>query len=228
MRRAYHILKFPTKTATTSLCLITAAGAATLASQTLNPTSLPFTDDFRPNSAAAFSEVIGAGLSGIIGSTVIDYKISLHGLSEDSDDYRRVLSEVHLRSAKIILQLCDANKGFYTKAGQFVAALPQVPKEYSSTLSSLQDQAVPCQFKDIKKVLTSNLGPDLSKIFLSFDELPIAAASIAQVHHAVLKDHQEVAVKVQYPGLEHQLKVDIAAMSLLSKFVAWVSTKFLI
>ncbi|GMN71454.1 hypothetical protein TIFTF001_053403 [Ficus carica] len=46
----------------------------------------------------------------------------------------------HLRSAERILKLCEANKGFYVKAGQFVAALRQVPKAYSSILSSLQDQ----------------------------------------------------------------------------------------
>ncbi|KAI8536599.1 hypothetical protein RHMOL_Rhmol10G0270300 [Rhododendron molle] len=212
MRR---IFKLPATAAKTSLYILTAAGAGALASQTISPTPVP--------------EEIRAGISGIvrssravwtIASTVVDYKYSLHGLSEDSDDYRRVLSEVHLCSAKRILQLCEANKGFYVKAGQFVAALRQVPKEYSSTLSSLQDQAVPCHFKAIEEVLTSSLGPDLSEIFLSFDEHPVAAASIAQVHRAVLKDHQEVAVKVQYPGLEHQFKIDIAAMSFLSKFVA--------
>ncbi|XP_058185431.1 uncharacterized protein LOC131302689 isoform X2 [Rhododendron vialii] len=209
------IFKLPATAAKTSLYLLTAAGAGALAAQTIYPTPVP--------------EEIRAGISGIvrssravwtIASTVVDYKYSLHGLSEDSDDYRRVLSEVHLCSAKRILKLCEANKGFYVKAGQFVAALRQVPKEYSSTLSSLQDQAVPCHFKAIKEVLTSSLGPDLSEIFLSFDEHPVAAASIAQVHRAVLKDHQEVAVKVQYPGLEHQFKIDIAAMSFLSKFVA--------
>ncbi|XP_057492628.1 LOW QUALITY PROTEIN: uncharacterized protein LOC130778158 [Actinidia eriantha] len=229
MRTTHRIFKFHAKAATTSLFLVTAAGAATLSSQKLNPKSTSFSDDSLLTSAA-FSDVIRAGLSGVvrssraiwtIASTVVDYKYSLHGLSEDSEDYRRLLSEVHLRSAKRILQLCEANRGFYVKAGQFVASLRQVPKEYSSTLSSLQDQAVPCPFKSIKDALTSNLGPDLSEIFLSFDEHPIAAASIAQVHRAVLKDHQEVAVKVQYPGLEHQLKVDIAAMSFLSKFVEW-------
>lgn len=114
----------------------------------------------------------------------------------DSEDYRGKLSEVHLRSANRMLKLCETNKGFYVKAGQFVAALRQVPKEYSSTLSSLQDQAIPCHFKAIKEVLVSNLGQDLSKIYLSFDEQPIAAASIAQVHRAILKDGQEVAIKV--------------------------------
>lgn len=109
------------------------------------------------------------------------------------------------------------------KAGQFVASLKQVPQEYSLVLSSLQDQAVPCSFKDIKQVLQSNLGRDLKNIFLSFDEQPVAAASIAQVHHAILKDHQEVAVKVQYPGLESQMKIDITTMSFLSKSVAWIS-----
>lgn len=71
-------------------------------------------------------------------------------------------------------------------------------------------------------MLISSLEKDVSESFLSFDEQPIAAASIAQVHRAQMKDGQEVAVKVQYPGLEHQMKVDITAMSFLSKSVAWV------
>ncbi|GAB2224831.1 hypothetical protein Droror1_Dr00005608 [Drosera rotundifolia] len=168
------------------------------------------------------------GLSGLVRSSravftiavnVVDYKYSLYGLVEDSDEYGRELSEVYLRSAKRVLKLCETNKGFYVKAGQFVAALRQVPKEYSSTLSSLQDQAVPCPFKFIREVLTSNLKKDLNEIFISFDEEPIAAASIAQVHHALLQNHEEVAVKVQYPGLKHLVRVDIATMSLLSKAV---------
>lgn len=133
--------------------------------------------------------------------------------------------------------MCEANKGIYIKAGQFVAAIRQVPKEYSTVLSSLQDNAIPFQFEAIKHVLASNLGLTcLSEIFFSFDEHPVAAASIAQVHHAVLlKDRQEVAVKVQYPGLEYQMKFDLVTMSLLSKLVGlifpgyrfqWLVSKF--
>ncbi|KAG6779002.1 hypothetical protein POTOM_015366 [Populus tomentosa] len=99
--------------------------------------------------------------------------------------------------------------------------LPVNSDSYYQKLSEV-NEAVPCSFKDIKQVLQSNLGRDLKNIFLSFDEQPVAAASIAQVHHAILKDHQEVAVKVQYPGLESQMKIDITTMSFLSKSVAWV------
>ncbi|CAI9110306.1 OLC1v1010306C1 [Oldenlandia corymbosa var. corymbosa] len=161
-----------------------------------------------------------------IAATAFDYKYSLRGLPEYSDEYRRVLSEVHSRSAKRILRLCELNRGFYVKAGQFVAAMRQVPKEYSSTLSSLQDQTAPCPFKAIKEVLVRNLGADLSEIFISFDEQPVAAASIAQVHHAVLKDHQEVAVKVQYPGLEKQMHFDLGTMSLLSNLITWLFPEY--
>nr|GLL46391.1 uncharacterized aarF domain-containing protein kinase 1-like [Ipomoea trifida] len=63
-------------------------------------------------------------------------------------------------------------------------------------------------------------GEDFNSRFFLFDEEPFAAASIAQVHHALLRDHQEVAVKVQYPGLEYQMKFDLATMSFLSKSVA--------
>nr|CAD1822394.1 unnamed protein product [Ananas comosus var. bracteatus] len=148
----------------------------------------------------------------------VDYKYSLRSLPPDSREYRVKLSEVHFRSAMKLLKLCEANRGFYVKAGQFVSSLRQVPKEYSSTLSSLQDQATPYHFKGIKGVIERNLGKELSDVFLVFDEKPIAAASIAQVHRGLLKDNQEVAIKVQYPGLEQQMKIDISTMTILSKF----------
>ncbi|KAH7534074.1 hypothetical protein FEM48_Zijuj04G0198800 [Ziziphus jujuba var. spinosa] len=152
---------------------------------------------------------------------LVDYKYSLHGLPVDSNNYREKVSEVHSRSAKRMLKLCEVNKGFYVKAGQFVASLRQVPKEYSSVLCSLQDQVIPCHFKAIKEVLIRNLGHDLPEIFVSLDEHPIAAASIAQVHRAVLKDCQEVAVKVQYPWLEQQMKIDTTTMYFLSRSLEW-------
>uniref|UniRef100_A0A0E0F6H9 ABC1 atypical kinase-like domain-containing protein n=1 Tax=Oryza meridionalis TaxID=40149 RepID=A0A0E0F6H9_9ORYZ len=157
-----------------------------------------------------------------IGFVVVDYKYSLRGLAHGSADYRDKLSEVHLRSAKKILKLCEANRGFYVKAGQFVSSIRQVPKEYSSTLSCLQDQATPCNFQDIKIVIEQKLDKDLHSIFLEFDEHPIAAASIAQVHRGRLNNNQEVAVKVQYPGLERRMKIDIMTMSFLSKSVSWI------
>ncbi|PON75005.1 Serine/threonine protein kinase [Parasponia andersonii] len=180
----------------TTLSLLVATG---LTCHALNPRFPSFSHD-----SSDFPEKIRAALDGVFRSsraistitlTALDYNFSMRGLPADSDEYRRKLSEVHLRSAERILKLCDANKGFYVKAGQFVAALRQVPKEYSSTLSALQDQAVPYHFKAIKEVLIRNLGQDLSDIFLSLEENPIAAASIAQVHRAVLKGGQEVAIK---------------------------------
>ncbi|KAJ4962094.1 hypothetical protein NE237_022004 [Protea cynaroides] len=219
-----------------TLYLVTATGVAGLALQAANPTLVPFSNDsYIVSAASAFTEKITSGFQGIVRSSravytisfnIVDYKYSLRGLPLESEEYLRALSEVHKSSAKRILKLCEANKGFYVKAGQFVAALRQVPNEYSSILSSLQDQAVPCEFKAIKRVLINNLGQDLSEIFLAFNEQPIAAASIAQVHHAVLKDHREVAVKVQYPGLENQMKFDVRTMAILSNCVAWLFPEY--
>ncbi|XP_021888054.1 uncharacterized aarF domain-containing protein kinase 1 isoform X2 [Carica papaya] len=223
--------KFPAR-AKTAIYLLTATG---LTFQAANASNLLSSSQDSPLFSPHFPEKVRTGFDCVIrssraistfGCTVADYKFSLRGIPEDSHEYHRKLSEVHLRSAKRILKLCDANKGFYVKAGQFVAALRQVPREYSSTLSSLQDKAAPCRFKVIKEVLINNLGQNLSKIFLFLDEEPIAAASIAQVHHAVLKDHQEVAIKVQYPGLEQKMKLDTTIMSFLSKWVAWLFPEY--
>ncbi|XP_010937009.1 uncharacterized protein [Elaeis guineensis] len=219
-----RLFKFPAKLRI-PLRLATGIAVAGLAWQ---ESTKPLSAD---SSLSSSSDKIKFAFDGVVRSSraiytitfiVVDYKYSLRSLPPNSNEYRIKLSEVHFRSARRLLRLCEANKGFYVKAGQFVSSLRQVPKEYTSTLSSLQDQAIPCHFKDIKEVITKNLGKDLSEVFLAFDEQPIAAASIAQVHHGVLKDNKEVAIKVQYPGLEQRMKIDITTMDVLSKSVSWI------
>ncbi|KAK8573187.1 hypothetical protein V6N13_099999 [Hibiscus sabdariffa] len=191
------VSKFPARAAA-AFCLITAGG-------------LSYQANFPPFfSESSVSQGVLRSSRAIctIVITVADYKYSLYGLSKDCDEYRHLLSEVHLRSAKRLLELCEINKGFYVKAGQFVSSLRQVPKEYSLTLSLLQDQVVPCDFKFIKEVIVNNLGQDLSEIFTWFKEQPIAAASIGQVHHAMLKDHQEVAIKVDDVEFLNGMKIN--------------------
>ncbi|CAK8538082.1 unnamed protein product [Lathyrus sativus] len=181
---------FPAKR-TTAIFLLTTTAAAAFTVNSDEPSPLA-ADKIRAQihgiirTARAVSTVV---------STVVDYEFSLRGLPKHSDQYRKTSSQVHLRSAERFLKLCEANKGFYVKAGQFIASQKVLPREYSSTLSSLQDQVAPLPFKIIEKVLKENLGPDFSEKFLSIDERPIGAASIAQVHHAVLKSGQEVAIK---------------------------------
>lgn len=121
--------------------------------------SLDFVEKFR---TAVYGFRRSSRAISTISLIVLDYKYSLNGLAAYSEEYPLKLSEVHLRSAKRLLKLCQVNKGFYVKAGQFAASLRQTPNEYSSILSSLQDQAVPCPFKDIKDVIIRNLGSDIS------------------------------------------------------------------
>ncbi|KAF1869054.1 hypothetical protein Lal_00048334 [Lupinus albus] len=187
---------FPAKRKTT-LFLLTAAATATVAavSQAANSDGLSPSPHF---SAEIHGFVRTARAVSTVASTIVDYELSLRGLQRDSDQYRQTIPQVHLRCAKRFSKLCEANKGFYVKAGQFVASQSAIPKEYSSTLSALQDQVAPLPYNVIKEVLKVNLGPDFSDMFLSVDEQPIAAASIAQVHHAVLKSGHEVAIKL-YP-----------------------------
>jgi predicted unusual protein kinase regulating ubiquinone biosynthesis (AarF/ABC1/UbiB family) len=80
-------------------------------------------------------------------------------------------------------------------------------------LAGLQDEVPPETFENIRVHVERELGHTLEDIFTEFSETPVASASLAQVHRAVLKDGRVCAVKVQYPGIDHIVDIDLANMS---------------
>ncbi len=98
----------------------------------------------------------------------------------------------------------------FVKFGQILATRPDIiPPDIVQELRGLQDNARPEPFEKIRGVIQSELGLTLEQAYLDFDEVPIAAASIGQVHRATLPGGQVVVVKVQRPDAERQIEADI-------------------
>ncbi len=101
----------------------------------------------------------------------------------------------------------------YVKFGQFLSIRPDlVPAEYCSEFRKLQDKVPPFSFPHVKKELERELKREHTEIFAEFDETPVAAASVSQVHRARLRSGEEVAVKVQRPGIRAKMEEDILIM----------------
>ncbi|NNH72755.1 AarF/ABC1/UbiB kinase family protein [Nocardia uniformis] len=112
-------------------------------------------------------------------------------------------------------------RGAAMKIGQTLASIDMgiwpenIRDEMQKTLNKLLDSAPTVSFDQMKRVIEQNLGGRISAIFAEFDTEPIAAASIGQVYRAVLKDGREVAVKVQYPGIDKAIRADLNNLSLV-------------
>ncbi len=90
----------------------------------------------------------------------------------------------------------------WVKLGQLLSTRPDLlPDEYLQALTSLQDDVEEVSYSEIQQIVEDELGVRISKAFESFDEKPLASASIGQVHKALLRSGIEVAVKVQRPGI---------------------------
>ena len=100
----------------------------------------------------------------------------------------------------------------FVKLGQILSTRADLlPPAYLDALARLQDQVEPFPYQDVERTIREELGVRVSHAFVEFEQLPIAAASLGQVHRAVLRGGREVAVKVQRPGIREQIEKDLSA-----------------
>lgn len=127
------------------------------------------------------------------------------------------LQQLHEQSAERLYQLCVELRGGVLKLGQFASSrLDLLPAPYITALSRLQDQVPAVPTEDIVRRVEEELGAPLEQLFASFEEQPLAAASLAQVHGATLADGTRVAVKVQVPGIQQTVEIDLAAFRVIA------------
>lgn len=108
----------------------------------------------------------------------------------------------------------------YVKLGQLMATRADLlPPAYVAALSRLQDDVEPFAFEDVERIVEAELGVRMSRAFQIFDNVPLASASLGQVHKAVLRNGRSVAVKVQRPNIREQVLTDLEALRELAEFM---------
>ena len=108
----------------------------------------------------------------------------------------------------------------FVKLGQVLSTRPDLlPPAYLEALTRLQDNVEPFPFADVQRIVEEELGARLSKAFSSFEEQPIAAASLGQVHRAALRDGRRVAVKVQRPDIDKIVATDLEVINEIAQFL---------
>jgi ubiquinone biosynthesis protein len=108
----------------------------------------------------------------------------------------------------------------FVKFGQLLSTRPDVvPPDIIAELRGLQDDVRPFPFEQAERVIVEELGNSIDRLFLEFEREPVAAASIGQVHRAVLPNGKRVAVKVQRPGAPRQIEADLVLLYQAARLV---------
>src|SRR4051812_5471390 len=133
----------------------------------------------------------------------------VRGWFKNADDRERLLAETHWRTAARVLDSMNYLRGATMKVGQTLGNFPDiVPDEFVQTLDQLHFAAPPMHWSLLREMVYNELGDDPEQRFASFDKRAFAAASLGQVHGARLKSGEQVAVKIQYPGIARSIRDD--------------------
>lgn len=128
---------------------------------------------------------------------------------------------LHADLARALAELCRHNGGAWIKFAQFLSCRPDLlPPAYIDAFSALREDAPAAHFDDVQPWLEELLGKQWATHFSAFNIIPVASASIAQVHRARLKDGTDVAVKLQLPRVQTEFTQDAAALRMIARVMA--------
>ncbi|MDH4164632.1 MAG: AarF/ABC1/UbiB kinase family protein [Nitrospirota bacterium] len=145
--------------------------------------------------------------------------LTLRSLFSSEASKQERLRHLHARNASMLREKMIEQRGVFIKIGQFLSSrVDLLPPEYTDELSKLQDQVPPAPYASIVKRVTEELG-DMESVFSSFDPIPIASASLGQVHRACLRDGDCIVVKVQYPGIEEVIEADMRTIKAIMRIL---------
>ena len=154
-----------------------------------------------------------AGMTASIATKTVSNSIRNFNADDDQKNEARtkLFQDIGLQIADTLGEM----KGAVMKVGQIASQYKDIfPPEVAKAIAKLQRQAPPMPFHEIKKQVEVELGKPLNQTFKHFEEQPFAAASIGQVHKAILNNGQEVVVKVQYPGVDQACESDLKQVRL--------------
>jgi ubiquinone biosynthesis protein len=141
------------------------------------------------------------------------------GLEESLDTDETSLAETTPKAEELATDLEKLGPTFI-KLGQLLSTRADLlPPPYLEALSRLQDQIEPFPFAEVDRIVSGELGVRLSKAFADLERQPLAAASLAQVHLAHMRDGRTVVVKVQRPGIREVIVEDLEALSHIAHFL---------
>ncbi len=132
---------------------------------------------------------------------------------------RREQVEALTRAERVRMALEELGPTF-VKMGQILSTRPDlIPVEFIQELSKLQDEVPPFPFSQVREIVESEIDSSIGTVFQEFEETPLAAASIGQVHRARLKSGEDVIVKVQRPGIHTTIETDMEIMLHLATLI---------
>jgi aarF domain-containing kinase len=139
------------------------------------------------------------------------YRVTLK-LEDDNEHFAELLKACHKRCAERTLVAMEKNGSIFIKLGQHLSSLNYLlPIEWCETFVPLQDRCPVSSYESVKEMVLHDTGRSLDHFFSEFEDQPIGAASLAQVHRAVVRDtNEQVAVKVQHPNLDEWAPLDLA------------------
>ncbi|MDY0393385.1 AarF/UbiB family protein [Virgibacillus halophilus] len=154
------------------------------------------------------------------------------GLTRSASSGRHTDAAINMNMQDIGKKLCHTFQELgptFIKLGQIASTRrDSIPPEIARELEKLQDEAVSIPFEEIKALIEKELDDNLNNLFVEFSEKPLATASIGQVHTAHLLTGEEVAIKIQRPGIRRSIEVDLEILQGIARMmearISWAKT----